>query len=362
MKPSASASASMARVDPDAAVTDRATTSQADPVREHLIETYRKKARHYDIVSRLSPVPGYPVRAQRRRALDALGLRPGATVVEIGCGTGLNFPLIEAKIAPGGWIIGVDLTDAMLDRARARIATNGWANISLVQADAADFDFPAEVDAILSTYSLTQVSRCAEVIARGAKALSDGGRWVVLDLKLPAHPPRWLLRLGTAVLRPHASIDQWIACRPWDAIHTAMYDELTVTSWTELCFGTAFLAAGFPRQPRAREGSDPRPRAATHRQPLLRPILMPPLASPPEPPVPLPRRHRRAASAADEGDGSAAGPLPRSPVLLGESICSSPCRTRTPPSRSSAIRPDRAATTAQRHESAAVGASRHYAS
>ena len=37
----------------------------ADRPREHLIEMYRKKAKHYDITSRLYPVPGYPVRAQR---------------------------------------------------------------------------------------------------------------------------------------------------------------------------------------------------------------------------------------------------------------------------------------------------------
>src|SRR6204780_2057585 len=161
----------------------------AASAQERLIETYRKKAKHYDITSRLYPVPGYPQRAQRRRAVHALGLRPGDTVVDIACGTGLNFPLLEKVVGPGGGNVGVDLTDAMLARAENRIKTNGWSNVSLVQADAADFDFPAEVDAILSTYALTQVPECAEVIAHGAKALSGGGRWAVLDLKVPAHTP-----------------------------------------------------------------------------------------------------------------------------------------------------------------------------
>src|SRR3954454_2905316 len=113
-----------------------------DGSREHLVETYRKKAKHYDIASRFAPVPGYPVRAQRRAAVQALGLRLGASVVDVACGTGLNFPLIEEAIGPAGRIVGVDLTDAMLARARKRIETNGWSNVSLVQADAADFDFP----------------------------------------------------------------------------------------------------------------------------------------------------------------------------------------------------------------------------
>jgi demethylmenaquinone methyltransferase/2-methoxy-6-polyprenyl-1,4-benzoquinol methylase len=160
------------------------------------------------------------------------------------CGTGLNFSLIEEVIGPGGRIVGVDLTDAMLAHAQDRIATNGWSNISLVQADAADFDFPAEVDAILSTYALSQVPDCAEVIAHGAAALSGGGRWVVLDLKIPGNTPGWLSQFGTAMVRPFASIDEWIMRRPWEAIRIAMQEELADLSWSELFFGTAFLAAG----------------------------------------------------------------------------------------------------------------------
>src|SRR4051794_6024440 len=65
------------------------TVSKIGSTREHLIETYSKRARHYDITSQLY----YPQRAHRRRAVQGLRLRPGDTVVEIACGTGLNFPL-----------------------------------------------------------------------------------------------------------------------------------------------------------------------------------------------------------------------------------------------------------------------------
>ena len=218
--------------------------TQTDRTREHLIDTYRKKAKHYDVTSRLYPVPGYPQRTQRLRAVHALGLRPGDTVVDIACGTGLNFPLLEKVVGPGGRIVGVDLTDAMLARAQDRIEANGWSNVSLVQADAADFDFPAGVNAILSTYAMTQVPECAEVIAHGAKALSGGGRWVVLDLKVPGNTPGWLAKLGTATVRPFAAIDEWMMRRPWDAIRAAMQEDLADLSWSELFFGTAFLAAG----------------------------------------------------------------------------------------------------------------------
>jgi demethylmenaquinone methyltransferase/2-methoxy-6-polyprenyl-1,4-benzoquinol methylase len=238
-----------ARLYGDTTEVEEHPVSEIDRMRDHLIETYRKKAKHYDITSRLYPVPGYPQRAQRLQAVDELRLGPGGSVVDIACGTGLNFPLIEELIGPDGRIVGVDLTDAMLAQAQDRIEANGWTNVSLVQADAADFEFPTEIDAILSTYALSQVPECADVIAHGAASLSDGGRWVVLDLKVPADMPGWLAQLGTAIVRPFASIDEWIMRRPWEAIRAAMQEELTDLSWTELFFGSAFLAAG-SRSPR----------------------------------------------------------------------------------------------------------------
>ncbi|HKU56260.1 MAG TPA: methyltransferase domain-containing protein [Gaiellaceae bacterium] len=218
--------------------------SRVDRPQERLIETYRKKAQHYDVASRLYPAPGYPQRAQRRQAVKALGLRPGGTVVDVACGTGLNFPLLEEAIGPGGRIVGVDLTDAMLARAAERVEANGWSNVSLVQSDAAEFEFPSRVDAILSTYALTQVPGSAAVVANGAAALAEGGRMAVLDLKVPVDTPRWLTRAGTAVVRPFAAIDEWLGRRAWEAIRSAMEEELVDFSWSELFLGTAFLAAG----------------------------------------------------------------------------------------------------------------------
>ena len=210
--------------------------SQIDNTREHLVETYRKKAKHYDLTSRFYPVPGYPQRAQRLQAVRGLGLRPGATVVDVACGTGLNFSLLEQAIGPNGRIIGVDLTDAMLAQARQRIETNGWRNVSLVQADAAEFEFPTEVDAILATYAHSLLPEPGQVIAHGAASLSAGGRWVVLDLKIPEFAPRWIARSG--------ALEEWRARRPWEAIRVAMQDTLADLSWTELFFGIAYLAAG----------------------------------------------------------------------------------------------------------------------
>jgi ubiquinone/menaquinone biosynthesis C-methylase UbiE len=214
--------------------------STIDSNREHLIETYRKTARHYDITSQLYQ----PQWAHRRRAVQALRLRPGATVVEIACGTGLNFPLLEQEIGPEGRIVGVDLTDAMLVQAEHRIQSNGWRNVNLVQADAAEFEFPTGVDAILATYPHALLPDSRHVIAHGAGALSQGGRLVVLDLKVPDNMPRWLARLAIATIGRSTSLEDWIVRRPWEAIRLAMRETLADLTWTELLFGIAYLAVG----------------------------------------------------------------------------------------------------------------------
>lgn len=210
-----------------------------DSAQERLIEMYRKKARHYDLTSHFSPYGAQ--RTHRRRAVQALQLRPGDHVVEVACGTGLNFPLIEQYVGPEGRIVGIDLTDAMLAQAQRRVSTNGWGNVSLVQADSAVFEFPTGVDAILATYGHSLLPEPARVIANGAAALSAGGRWAVLDLKIPDNTPRWLTRLATG------SLDEWLMHRPWEAVHDAMQDTLADLSWTEMFFGIAFLAVGSRR-------------------------------------------------------------------------------------------------------------------
>ena len=214
---------------------------------ERHIETYRRKARHYDVTTQLY----FRQWAHRRRAVQALRLRPGDSVVEIACGTGLNFPLIEREIGPEGRIVGVDLTDAMLVQAQHRIETSGWSNVSLVQADSAEFAFPAGVDAILATYPHALLPESARVIAHGAEALSEGGRWVVLDLKVPDRTPRWLVQLAIATVGRSSSLEDWVQRRPWETIRAARQDTLTEVSWTDLLLGIAYIAAGYAAGPRA---------------------------------------------------------------------------------------------------------------
>jgi len=93
--------------------------------------------------------------SNRKRAIHSLALNQGDTVVDLGCGTGLNFCLLQEQVGPRGRIIGVDLTDAMLDQANTRIAAQDWSNVELVKSDVAGYVFPASVNGILSTFALT---------------------------------------------------------------------------------------------------------------------------------------------------------------------------------------------------------------
>ncbi|BAS09291.1 match to protein family HMM PF08241 [Arthrobacter sp. Hiyo4] len=56
-------------------------------------------------------------------------------MLDIGCGTGLNFPLLQERIGAAGTIVGIDRSAGMLRQARRRAEARGWQNVILIQAD-----------------------------------------------------------------------------------------------------------------------------------------------------------------------------------------------------------------------------------
>lgn len=200
---------------------------------------YRRRARRYDLTSRLYWLIGYRVDRYRREGVDALRLAPGDTVVEIGCGTGHNFPLLREAVGPDGRIVGVDLTDAMLAEARARVERHGWANVELVRADAAEYAFPRGVGGVFSTFALTLVPEFDRVVEHAAGALRPGKRMVVVDFKAPETWPRWVLRAIVPLLRPFAVRLELAERHPWESLKR----HFGAVEIAERYLGTTYVAA-----------------------------------------------------------------------------------------------------------------------
>ncbi len=219
-----------------------------EPSKDELVSIYRRHANSYDYSVQLYRLLGFRLQTYRRMAVDALELQPGDTVVEIGCGTGENFGLLHDRVGPSGRIIGVDLTDAMLEQAARKGRTRGYENLQLVCSDAARFDFPDKVDAILSTLALTHCPEYDTVIKRGAAALEPSGRWAVLDMKMPERWPSWVLDVGLALCRPFGVTLGAASRHPWES----MQNHLAHTRMRELYFGLAYLCVGSNEPFRAR--------------------------------------------------------------------------------------------------------------
>ena len=90
----------------------------------------------------------------RHRVVEALELRSGETVVDLGCGTGANLPYLVEAVGPTGRVIGVDLSPGMLAQAHERLNETGWQNVELVEADIRAFAFPEPLHGIVSTFAL----------------------------------------------------------------------------------------------------------------------------------------------------------------------------------------------------------------
>jgi ubiquinone/menaquinone biosynthesis C-methylase UbiE/YHS domain-containing protein len=228
-------------------------------------DLYRRRARRYDVTANLYYLLGFREWAFRKRAVAALALLPGDTVVELGCGTGLNFSLLEAAIGPSGRIIGVDLTDAMLERAAARASERGWKNVELVQCDAAAYEFPCGVDGILSTFALTLVPEFDDVIRRGAAALCPGGRWVVADFRMPGGPTRYLAPLLLPAVRPFGVSLDLAERHPWESLRRYLGNLSMREEWFGFVYvaGATAQATGSERAPGASNGV---PRSTTSPQ------------------------------------------------------------------------------------------------
>lgn len=115
--------------------------------------------------------------AARRRSLALLGEKPPTDALLVGIGSGLDIPLLP----PGPNYTGLDLTPAMLVRARRRVAASGLA-MSLDQGDARRLPYDdAAFDAVVLHLILAVTPHPEQVLVEAARVLRPGGRALILD-------------------------------------------------------------------------------------------------------------------------------------------------------------------------------------
>lgn len=187
---------------------------------------YAAGAGWYDVCARAFTLGLEP--RLRERLAHRLQLSSGDTVLDMACGTGLNFASLEKGIGPAGQIIGVDLSPAMLAEAGKKLAANGWTNVELVVADAGSFQLAESADAVLCTFAIGLMPEPDSVVRGMVAAARPGGRVLLLDGRLTA---RWyglalnpLARCAGGPWVPGAVREQYWTARPWETLQALVRD------------------------------------------------------------------------------------------------------------------------------------------
>lgn len=180
----------------------------------HVASSYARWAPVYDLVFALVMRPG-------RRAVAAAGSRPGGLVLDVGVGTGLELPMFDSATR----LVGVDLSEPMLARARARVEREGLANVEgLLVMDATRLAFETgRFDAVVAPYVLTVVPDPRALLDELLRVTRPGGEIVLVNHFGAASGPvaaierrlgRRSASLGWKPDFPWETLGGWLADRP----------------------------------------------------------------------------------------------------------------------------------------------------
>jgi SAM-dependent methyltransferase len=135
-----------------------------------------------------------------RWMLDAAGLQPGHTVLELAAGTGDTGLMAAELVAPGGKAIITDGAEAMVAAARERAKEVGATNVELRTMEAEWIDLPAaSVDAVLSRFGYMLLADPEAALRETRRVLRPGGRVALSAWDAAEHNP-WLTRIGAVLI------------------------------------------------------------------------------------------------------------------------------------------------------------------
>jgi arsenite methyltransferase len=117
-------------------------------------------------------------------------IRPGEVVVDLGSGGGLDVFLASALVGPQGRAIGIDMTPAMIERARANALAGGYQNVEFHLAEIDKIPLPdASIDCVISNCVINLAPDKPAVFREIARILKPGGRLAVSDIALKGALP-----------------------------------------------------------------------------------------------------------------------------------------------------------------------------
>jgi len=188
--------------------TDPAAEAASEgPDREEALVKYAGLAPKYERRMRFSETG-------RRAAVERLRLGPGDVVLDLGCGTGINFSLIQGQLGASGCIIGIEQSPEMLAVARQRPRAEEWPTVELIEASVEEAEIPVLADAALFSFThdlLRSPDALVNVVAHlkaGARISAVGAKWA----------PGWALPVNAvvwAIARRYVTTFDGFR-RPWD--------------------------------------------------------------------------------------------------------------------------------------------------
>jgi arsenite methyltransferase len=133
-------------------------------------------------------------------------LSPGEVVLDLGSGGGIDVLLSARRVAPGGRVYGLDMTDEMLELARRNQAEAGVENAEFLKGEIEDVPLPdGHVDVVISNCVINLSTEKQRVISEAFRVLKPGGRFAVSDVVFLGEKSK----LPPGVAR---SVELWSGC------------------------------------------------------------------------------------------------------------------------------------------------------
>lgn len=186
--------------------------NRLDPAKLKTQQTYNLASDFFD-----APPLGFWAR-YGRRTVERLALKPGATVLDVACGTGASaLPAAEA-VGSTGSVVGVDFAAQLLAQARRKAHQSGLANIEFVEADMTSLDYPeARFDAVMCVFGVFFVPDMESLVAELWRMVRPGGTLAVTTWGPRIFAPAYeVWNEAVRRIRP----DLHAAYHPWDRITT----------------------------------------------------------------------------------------------------------------------------------------------